>query len=145
VATERWTRRGWALTVGSITFGWFARAILLSGALQGALQGDDTAAQDSDEPVVALGPGVTPPRVTHQVTPDSDPGAAGFRISGTVLIGLIVSSHGMPREVRVLRSLEKNLDRNAVAAVQQWRFEPARKGNDPVAVRMSIEIRFRDL
>ena len=32
-----------------------------------------------------------------------------------------------------------------VAAVQQWRFEPARKGNDPVAVRMSIEIRFRDL
>ena len=61
------------------------------------------------------------------------------------MIGLIVSSHGMPREVRVLRSLEKNLDRNAVAAVQQWRFEPARKGNDPVAVRMSIEIRFRDL
>ena len=137
VVTGRQTRRGWVLTVGAITFGWFGRAI--------RLQGDDTAAQDSDEPVVALGPGVTPPRVTHQVTPDSDPGATGFRIDGTVLIGLIVSSHGMPREVRVLRSLEKNLDRNAVAAVQQWRFEPARKGNDPVAVRISIEIRFRDL
>jgi TonB family protein len=100
---------------------------------------------DTDEPVVELGPGVTPPRVTHQVTPNSDSGAGGFRVSGTVLIGLVVSSQGLPRDVHVVRSLDKDLDRNAVEAVQQWRFEPARKGGQPVAVRVTVEIRFQDL
>ena len=100
---------------------------------------------DTDEPVVDLGPGVTPPRVTHQVTPNSDSGAGGFRVSGTVLIGLVVSSQGLPREVHVVRPLDKDLDKNAVEAVQQWRFEPARKGGNPVAVRVTVEIRFQDL
>jgi TonB family protein len=102
-------------------------------------------AADTDEPVIELGPGVTPPRVIHQVTPNSDSGAGGFRVSGTVLIGLVVGSQGLPRDVHVVRSLDKDLDRNAVDAVQQWRFEPARKGGNPVAVRVTVEIRFQDL
>jgi protein TonB len=77
--------------------------------------------------------------------PESDSGAGGFRVSGTVLIGLVVSSRGLPRDVHVVRSLDKDLDKNAVAAVQQWRFEPARKAGTPVAVRITIEIRFKDL
>jgi TonB family protein len=102
-------------------------------------------AADTDEPVIELGPGVTPPRVIHQMTPNSDSGAGGFRVSGTVLIGLVVGSQGLPRDVHVVRSLDKDLDRNAVDAVQQWRFEPARKGGNPVAVRVTVEIRFQDL
>jgi len=101
--------------------------------------------QDSDEPVVDLGPGITPPRVTHQVSPVPDSGTGGFRLSGVVLIGLVVGSQGLPREVHVVKSLDKDLDRNAVEAVQQWRFEPARKGDKPLAVRVTVEIRFRDL
>lgn len=100
---------------------------------------------DSDEPVVDTGPGVTPPRVTHQVAPNPDSGAAGFRVSGTVVIGLVVSSKGLPRGVHVVRSLDKDLDKNAVEAVEQWRFEPARKAGDAVAVRITVEIRFQDL
>jgi len=103
------------------------------------------AAPDSDEPVVDLAPGITPPRVTHQVSPDPDAGQRGFRMSGIVLIGLVVSSQGLPREVHVVRSLDKDLDRNAIEAVQQWRFEPARSAGKPVAVRITVEIRFRDL
>jgi TonB family protein len=96
--------------------------------------------------VVEFGPGVTPPRVIHQVTPTSDSGTGGgFRVSGTVLIGLVVGSRGVPRDVHVVRSLDKDLDKNAVEAVQQWRFEPARKADKPVAVRITIEIRFQDL
>jgi TonB family protein len=102
-------------------------------------------AQEPDEPVVDLGPGITPPRVIHQVSPEPDAGTGGFRLSGVVLIGLVVSSQGMPREVHVVKSLDKDLDRNAVEAVQQWRFEPARKGDRPLAVRVTVEIRFRDL
>jgi TonB family protein len=61
------------------------------------------------------------------------------------LIGLVVSSKGLPREVHVVRSLDKDLDKNAVEAVEQWRFDPARKAGNPVAVRITVEIRFQDL
>jgi TonB family protein len=105
----------------------------------------DPAAQKSEEPIVALGPGVTPPRVVHQVTPDTNAVTRGFRVSGVVLIELVVSSRGLPREVHVAKSLDKDLDSSAVAAVEQWHFQPALKADNPVAVRITIEIRFRDL
>jgi TonB family protein len=120
--------------------GWWARAVVF--ALAFAAPGG---AAEPDEPIVELGPGVTPPRVIHQVTPSSDSGAGGFRVSGIVLIGLVVSSQGRPRDVHVVRSLDKDLDRNAVEAVEQWRFDPARKAGTAVAVRVTVEIRFQDL
>jgi TonB family protein len=118
---------------------------MFAGASSFAWQNGAPAPDEPDEPVVEMGPGVTPPRIIHQVSPNPDSGSQGFRVSGTVLIGLVVSSQGMPKQVRVVRSLDKDLDRNAVEAVQQWRFEPARKSNTPVAVRITVEIRFRDL
>jgi len=102
-------------------------------------------AQTAEEPVYKLGPGITPPRVIHQVEPNPKKDAGGFRISGTVLVGLIVSSHGEPKDVRVVQSLQKDVDQSAVDAVKEWRFEPAKKDGMPVAVRVTVEIRFHDL
>ena len=116
------------------------RALTLSVIL---LFAGSAAAQD--EPVVDIGPGITPPRVTHQVNPAYKPDSEGFRISGTVLVGLVVSSKGEPKEVHVVRSLEKAVDQSAVEAVQQWQFEPARKGNQAVAVKITVEIRFHSM
>ena len=101
--------------------------------------------EDKDEPVFDLGDGITPPKVTHQVSPRPDSGAQGFRVSGVVLIGLVVSSHGLPVNVHVVRSVDKDIDQSAMEAVRQWRFDPARKGDKPVAVRLTIEIRFHDV
>jgi len=99
--------------------------------------------QDGEETVYNVGNGVTTPRLTHQVDPDHP--ARGFRISGTVLIGLVITSKGDPKDVHVVRSLEKDVDQAAVDAVKQWRFDPAKKDGRPVAVRMSVEIRFHDM
>jgi protein TonB len=96
-----------------------------------------------DEPVVALGPGVTPPRVVHQVQPEHP--AKGFRISGTVLISVIVTSSGAPKDPRIVKSLEKDVDQSAVDAIQKWQFEPARKDGQPVATKVTVEIRFHDM
>jgi TonB family protein len=71
--------------------------------------------------------------------------ARGFRISGAVLIGLVVGSNGEPRDVHVVKSLEKEIDQSAVEAVQKWRFEPAKKDGKPVAAKVSVEIRFHDM
>jgi TonB family protein len=102
-------------------------------------------ANAQDEPVLDIGPGITPPRVTRQVNPVYEPDTEGFRISGTVIVGLTVSSRGEPKDVHVVRSLAKSVDESAVEAVQQWQFEAARKGGQPVAVRITVEIRFHSL
>jgi TonB family protein len=100
-------------------------------------------AQDQPEPVYNPGNGVTTPRVSHQVAPEHP--AHGFRISGTVLIGLVVTSKGEPSEVHVVRSLETEVDRAAIDAVKQWHFEPGTKDGKPVSVRVAVEIRFHDM
>lgn len=104
-----------------------------------------SAANADDEPVIDIGPGVTPPRVVHQVNPSYKPDDEGFRISGTVIVGLTVSSKGEPKNVHVVKSLDKTVDQSAVEAVQQWEFEPAQRDGKPVAVRITVEIRFRSL
>jgi protein TonB len=99
-----------------------------------------------DEQIFDIGPGITPPRVTHQVTPVNKPDDdRGFRISGTVLVGLVVSSQGEPKDVHVVKSLDKDVDQSAVEAVKQWRFDPAKKSDKAVAVRITVEIRFHSM
>ncbi len=118
--------------------------LFFSLAGPGKSQKDETRDKgENEEQVYELGPGIAPPKVVHQVSPEHP--AEGFRIAGTVLIGLVVSSRGEPKDVHVIKTLDKSVDQNAVEAVKQWRFEPARKAGEPVAVRLSIEIRFHDM
>lgn len=102
-----------------------------------------TASAD-DEPVYDLGPGVTPPRVIKQVNPQY-PTTRGVRAVGSVIIALVVSSKGLPKNPRVAKGLDKDLDQSAVDAVKQWRFAPAQKNGRPIAVRVSLQIQFHDM
>src|ERR1700761_1511995 len=120
-----------------------------AGALFFTLGGSKARAAEEndheDEKVYDIGPGITPPRVIHQVNPAYKPDSEGFRVSGTVLVGLVVSSKGEPKDVHVVHSLEKAVDQTAVDAVRQWQFEAAKKGDQPVAVRLTVEIRFHSM
>lgn len=118
-------------------------APLLAAPLLADAQSSEDAA--GNEPVFDLGAGITPPRVIHQVSPKPDSGAKGFKISGVVGIALIVSSRGLPVDVHVVQSVDRDIDESAVDAVREWRFEPARKGDKPIAVRIRVEIRFHDV
>jgi len=44
--------------------------------------------------------------------------------------------------MRVIRSLEHGLDREAMAAVAQWQFEPGRLAGTPVDVLVNVMIDF---
>jgi TonB family protein len=103
------------------------------------------AADSKDEPVIDMAPGIVAPRVTHQVNPVYREDEEAFRITGSVIVGLVVSSKGEPKDVHVVRGLDKAVDQSAVEAVQQWQFEAARKDGKPVAVRITVEIRFHSL
>ncbi len=100
--------------------------------------------QTDDEQVYDLGPGVSPPRVIKQTSPQY-PNGRGVRASGSVLIGLIVSSQGLPKDPHILKSLDKDLDQSAIEAVKQWRFAPAQKDGKAIAVRVSLQIEFHSM
>lgn len=111
-------------------------------AAQAGAPGDAPA---NEEEVYEIGPGIAPPRVTHQTSPQYKEDSRGFRFSGAVLLSLVVSSRGEPVHIRVVKPLQKDVDQSAVDCVREWRFEPAKKSGKPVAVRVTVEIRFEDL
>jgi protein TonB len=43
----------------------------------------------------------------------------------------------------VIRKLGFGLDQKAIQAVQQWKFQPAMKDEQPVPVLLNVEVQFR--
>jgi TonB family protein len=99
---------------------------------------------NDDETVYDLGPNVTPPRVIKQVNPHY-PTDRGVRAVGSVIIALVVSSKGLPKNPQVVKGLDKDLDQSAVEAVKEWLFAPAQKDGKAVAVRVSVQIEFHSM
>jgi TonB family protein len=97
-----------------------------------------------DETVYDLGPGITPPRVVKQVNPHYSTDR-GVRPVGSVIIALVVTSQGLPKNPRVVKGLDKELDQSAVQAVEEWRFTPAQKNGKAIAVRVSVQIQFHEM
>jgi TonB family protein len=63
---------------------------------------------------------------------------------GEVLLRVEVLSNGRVREIEVRRSSgHEVLDRSAIAAVKQWKFVPAKKGETPIPVWVNIPITFQ--
>jgi TonB family protein len=89
------------------------------------------------------GGGVIPPTLLLQVKPTYTAEALRARIQGSVLLEVVVQTDGTPRDIHVIRSLDrKGLDREAVLAVEKWRFGPGRLNGVPVDVLVSIVLDF---
>ena len=89
------------------------------------------------------GNGVTAPTLLLQVKPAYTAQALRAKIQGSVLLEAVVQADGTPREIRVIRSLDPlGLDREAILAVEQWRFTPGRLNGRPVDVLVAIALDF---
>jgi len=86
--------------------------------------------------------GVSAPTVMREVRPTYPPEALRLRIQGSVVLSLVVSSEGLPADIRVVRSLSSDLDQAAIEAVEQWRFRPGRRGDTPVNVLVTVALDF---
>ena len=89
-----------------------------------------------------LGGGVTPPTLLKQVKPRYTVAAMRQQIQGNVALEVVVSREGIPVAIRVTRSLDPGLDEEAVIAAREWRFTPARVGDLPVDVIVTILLDF---
>ena len=96
----------------------------------------------SNNPVSRLGQGISPPKAISQPEPEFSDRARQAKYQGTTTLGLIVSKEGLPTSIRVVNPLGGGLDARAVEAVERWRFNPAQKDGQPVAVEIMVEVDF---
>jgi protein TonB len=119
---------------------------MLASAIVLLFSGSTLFAQDSSdnasEPVYEVGNGVTAPKPLYMPDPEYSEKARKKKINGTVTLAMIVTTEGTVREVKVTKSLDPGLDKQALAAVNKWKFEPAIKDGKPVAVHLNTSVTF---
>jgi TonB family protein len=88
--------------------------------------------------------GVSEPRLIHEVKPNFTVDAMRAKIQGVVIMDVVVLADGRvdPTRIRITRSLDRGLDREAASAVRQWRFRPSLRLGQPVASRVTVELAF---
>lgn len=80
----------------------------------------------------------------YQVRPSYPSSARRLGIQGTTLLRVHVLADGRVGEVDVETSAgHPDLDQAAGEAVRRWRFEPARRGDDAVAMWVLLPVEFR--
>jgi len=114
------------------------RTVLTVAALAVTLAGG-VAAQDR---IYQTGEGVKNPVVVKDVKPNYTGGAMRRRVEGTVLCSAIVLKDGTVGDVTIARSLDEELDQEAIKALKQWEFKPGTKDGEPVNVQIKIELVF---
>jgi TonB family protein len=100
-------------------------------------------AQQPKSNALHIGSGVTAPKVLQKTEPEYSEEARVAKYEGTVVLAVEIAPSGSAQNIRVMKGLGLGLDDNAVAAVQQWRFQPATKDGAAVTVQATIEVNFR--
>lgn len=97
------------------------------------------------QPLLRVGEdsGITPPRKVHDVRPRYPVDARKEKVQGVVILNSVVDEEGRVAEVHVVREAPMGLTEAAVAAVRQWRYEPAVKDGVAVPVSFVTTINFR--
>jgi TonB family protein len=85
------------------------------------------------------------PVATQEVDPGYPLELMRQNVQGTVMLSAVIRSDGSVGEVRILRGVDDRLDVYASAALSRWRFRPATRNGDPVAIQTVVMIPFRPM
>jgi TonB family protein len=119
-----------------------------AGTIDSAPHSPDATIQSSSENIAAqqlyhVGGDVSAPKLIFAPDPQYSEEAKRAKYQGICVLSLVVDAEGNPQRVQVVRHLGKGLDQKAVEAVEQYKFEPAMRYGDPVAVEVHIRMNFR--
>jgi len=129
-----------ALATSSISASAYAVRVGEEKAIRSS-QGDTLAGQDNN--IARVGPGITAPRPISTPDPEYPRAARDAKREGTVQLWCVIGTDGMVHDVRVMKSLGHDLDESSVTTVRKWKFEPAMKAGEPIAVQVNVETTFR--
>ena len=83
-----------------------------------------------------------PPVPVRTVMPQIPASFSRTGSSGLVTVSFLVDEKGLVQQAAVEKSSDPELNEPALLAIRKWRFKPARKEGTPVAMRVSIPIKF---
>ena len=115
------------------------RSILTVAALAAVLSDGGLAAQ---EQVYKVGEGIKSPVLISEVKPIYTQPAKERGVQGSVELDAVILKDGTVGDVSVTKSLDADLDQQAIKATKQWTFKPGTKDGDPVNVKVTIELTF---
>jgi iron complex outermembrane receptor protein len=129
---------------------WLAASVLLSAfalevRAQEAPPPEPPPEPPAEEPPPEQAPDeevLTPPSVVETVDPTYPPEEVASNRHPTVVMHVTIDPDGRVHDAHVDESAGEHFDREALAAVRRWRFEPARRGDRPIAARVRVEVRF---
>ena len=90
------------------------------------------------------GSGIVNPVPLHQAKPEYTSEAMRAQVQGEVWLEIVVLPDGTVGDVEITRSLDRvfGLDEEAIKAARKWRFKPATRFGEPVAVLVGIALEF---
>lgn len=101
--------------------------------------------ESDGQPVFRPNPsgGIDAPKAINQHEPIYSEIARLAKVEGTCIFNVIVNKQGFPEQIEVAKPLGAGLDEASIATIREWRFRPATKSGQPVAVLVSVEVNFR--
>ncbi len=103
----------------------------------------DTVMGNSEPQVNSANGELSGPEVLRKVDPRYPPTLRDQGVAGEVILYAIVRKNGSVDSIQVVRGLHPELDRNAMEALAQWKFEPARRNGEAVELEAIVRIPFR--
>jgi TonB family protein len=89
-----------------------------------------------------VGP-VSAPNPVSKIDPKYPQDLIQEHVEGEVILYAVIRADGNVDSIQLVRSLDKQLDANAMQAFSQWKFHPATKDGQPVTVEAIVHIPFR--
>jgi TonB family protein len=94
------------------------------------------------EKIYKIGPGIVPPKVLEKNEPQYTDQARAAKLEGTVGLTIVVGTDQRAHDIKITKSLDPGLDRNAIESIMTWRFQPGTKNGKPVAVQARIDVNY---
>lgn len=87
-------------------------------------------------------PKLEPPIPIRTVAPDYPAALRRVGLSGLVTVRCRIDEAGNVVATQIEKSSHSGFEGPAMAALQQWKFRPARQGGRPTAIAVSIPVEF---
>jgi len=88
---------------------------------------------------------LTGPVPMRKVDPKYPPALARARVEGEVVLYAVIRRDGTVDSIQLVKSLDPQLDENAMLALSRWRFRPAGRNGSPIELEAIVHIPFRSV
>jgi TonB family protein len=86
---------------------------------------------------------IAEPSPLRKVDPKYPPTLAAEHVEGEVILYAVIRRDGSVDSIQLVRSVDEQLDANAMRALAQWKFRPAERNGEPLELETIVHIPFR--